>query len=100
MSEDAVKDFVESSFKQINSRHYVEDAGEFALAYFLAKETEERFSVDFLRKALDKKLEISIDVAVKKEPLWLKVVGKVAQGLGTIRMVSNVVKKRLQDALD
>ncbi len=87
----ALAEYVKSSFSFAEKTRYVEHSGEYALAYFLAKQIEENYGVSFLREALDLKLELSMYAASRKMPLRARLLEIISKGMSTLRIMTNVI---------
>ena len=99
----ALGEYVSRSFEFADKTRSLDHAGDYALAYYLAKQIEEGYGVSFLREALELKLELSQYAPSRKMPLRARLLEIISRGMSTLRVVTNVmqqVKKRRTEDLD
>jgi len=88
----ALAEYVSRSFQFAERVRYIDHSGEYALAYFLARQIEESYGVSFLREALDLKLELSMYAPSRRMPLRARLLEIISRGMSTIRVMTNVVQ--------
>ena len=87
----ALAEYVRRSFDFADRVRHTDHAGEYALAYFLAKKLEEDYGVSFLREALELKLELSQYAPVRRMPLRARLLEIISKGMSTLRIMTNVI---------